>query len=299
MTSIPRSAALVLAVAIAACSAKDKGVAPDAGGAGGVGGGSGSDAGGAPDATGGAAGAGNASGTGASASGATGSVSAAGGTGGTSATGGVGASGGVGATGGAGTGGTGATGGSGGIAQCPTPKNGCETCWFGKCCNETTACWNDAECSVAYNKYTSCSPTASCAVQAKAAHPTAASKLDALLNCVNTQCVAPCGVQCAHSNGLGQQYGDCANANATPGNAQTYKSGMATKAAGAWNAAACNPLWLTQCGASNCRYCGSGNSCAMWCDSGPLAGRVFLDTTATCGPAAPTWCPDLSDPTWD
>ncbi len=113
--------------------------------------------------------------------------------------------------------------------------------------------------------------------------------------CEGTTC---CGNACAtkHSNGLGDSYFDC-GALGTPGLATTYTQAMATAAATAWTPSG-TVAGPGQCGnggsASICMSKTTGDSCAVWCYTKALAGRVRLTTGSTaCA------CPTTSDPTWN
>ena len=101
------------------------------------------------------------------------------------------------------------------------------------------------------------------------------------------------GVSVTHSNGLGQNY--CANTPlATPGNAATYSTTLATQAATMWPQTGL--IWAGTCTtpADRAVMKQTTNSCATWMYGGPSAGRVYLNTTnANC------YCPQASDPTWN
>jgi hypothetical protein len=113
------------------------------------------------------------------------------------------------------------------------------------------------------------------------------------------ECSTPscCGATCqtTHSNGLGQLYYDCAPLG-VPGLPATYTPVMATEARNAWPFAGIDSTGTCGMGmnGSTCLARQTATSCAVWCYTKSLAGRVHLNTASTTCP-----CPTTLDPTWD
>jgi hypothetical protein len=84
-----------------------------------------------------------------------------------------------------------------------------------------------------------------------------------------------------HPNGVGNHYFDCAPLG-VPGNASTYTQTMCYEAINAW-AATPEALPMTcSGGGSACLFKKANNSCGVWCYSGALAGRGFVNAGNTC-----------------
>ena len=104
-----------------------------------------------------------------------------------------------------------------------------------------------------------------------------------------------CDSRLMHSNGLGQDYLDCAPLG-TPGDPSTYNVFMATEAAGASTIAAKTSSAVT-CGsgdgAASCLARRSRTECAIWCYTESIAGFVHDNASTACR------CPTTSDPAWN
>jgi hypothetical protein len=94
----------------------------------------------------------------------------------------------------------------------------------------------------------------------------------------------------SHDNGLGGAYMDC-TALGVPGDGATYDESMAREAASSWSSGA--GIATITCGSSSCLSASTTATCARWCFSGSLAGRVWKASSTKCS------CPYATDPTWD
>jgi hypothetical protein len=104
-----------------------------------------------------------------------------------------------------------------------------------------------------------------------------------------------CAGPLTHSNGLGQDYLDCAPLG-TPGDPSTYDVFMAREAAGVSTIAAKGSGAVTCSsgdGAASCIAKRSKTECAIWCYTESIAGFVHDNPTTACQ------CPTTSDPTWN
>lgn len=129
-----------------------------------------------------------------------------GGTGGSAGTGGTAGSGGT-----AGTGGTGGTGGAddagvdspvttdASVCDLPDGSSACDTCFYGACCAEITACLADTDCATAATAFGDCSaqPDASvsdCASTFVTSAGAGASLATDVVNCVTANCQVECAL---------------------------------------------------------------------------------------------------------
>ena len=126
-----------------------------------------------------------------------------------------------------------------------------------------------------------------------------------LTTCAGTACCTSGACVAQHSDGLGQTYSDCVPFG-VPGNAATYTATMTNEASTAWSSTAtldpgatclenpANPSGPADLCAA--RY--TNSACAVWCYTGILAGRVFLQNVSgtnesNCG------CPLTTDAAWN
>jgi hypothetical protein len=93
-----------------------------------------------------------------------------------------------------------------------------------------------------------------------------------------------------HSNGLGQNYFDCA-ALGVPGDPATYTAEMAAAARAVWPFSGTDETLFCASDALAARL--TSNSCAVWQYAGSRAGRVHLSAAPSCS------CPSATDPTWN
>ena len=91
-----------------------------------------------------------------------------------------------------------------------------------------------------------------------------------------------------HANGVGQNYYDCGSLG-VPGNASTYSLALTQEAA---NAFAPGATSHSCSGQQALIVSNAGGAWATWVYTGPLAGRVKLNSG---GPL----CPDSASPIWD
>jgi hypothetical protein len=113
--------------------------------------------------------------------------------------------------------------------------------------------------------------------------------------CPGTGCCGPGGTQCQtqHSNGVGQNYYDCASL-ATPGDPSTYTPAMAQEARAAFTGkfTGATPSPCTNSNPPSQALLGvspDGVTFVTWAFSGPLAGRVSTGGV----------CPDTNSATWN
>jgi hypothetical protein len=123
-------------------------------------------------------------------------------------------------------------------------------------------------------------------------------------SCTNGACVSPCppgvpancpGGTCSvvHSNGVGQNYFDCAP-KGTPGQSATYTLTMAQEARAAWGQPSIADNLVGCIGGNDGVLRQTATSCSVWIYNGPLSGRVRQTLTSN-----DCFCPfDTNNPSW-
>jgi hypothetical protein len=113
----------------------------------------------------------------------------------------------------------------------------------------------------------------------------------ACMECPTSVCCSG-ACQFKHSNGIGQNYYDCAGLG-TPGTG-TYSQQMATEAGQAWNTTGTMGTMTCPPGNASCVSVQTATECSVWCYTKSIAGRVdHQNSVNTC------MCPTTSSQGWN